>query len=160
MNEAQKTMKKYMNSIERRLNLPLELKARVMADLGSTVAARREAGQSDEEILAQMGSPKEVAGELNRQMGEYTFRKSPWRWAALALAAWGGLMLLSNGVSGLISWLLTQSANAGVGVIGGADGPTAIFITSAPTGMSWVFWATVLVLGLWGFRRLCRCRRK
>ncbi len=160
MTEAEKRMKKYMNSIERRLNLPLELRARVMADLGSTVTARREAGQSDEEIMAQMGTPKEVAEELNRQMGEYTYRKSPWRWAALAGAVLGGLMLLGNSLGVFVSWYLARSLDASVGIIGGADGPTAIFVTSQPTGVFWIFWAAVLAAGIWGFWKLSRCRQK
>ncbi len=160
MNEAQKRMKKYLNAIERRLNLPLEVKARVMADLTSSVISRREAGQTDEQIMAQLGAPREAAAELNRQMEAYAYRKSPWRWLALAAAALGGGMLLTGGVWGLVSWLLTKSMNAGVGVIGGADGPTAIFVASEPTGTAWLFGAALLALGLFGFWKLSRCRQK
>ena len=44
MTEAEKKMKRYVNAIERRLNLPPEVKARVMSDFASSIAARREAG--------------------------------------------------------------------------------------------------------------------
>ena len=50
MTEEQKKMKKYCNAIERRLNLPRELKNRVMSDFASSIQERREAGQTDEEI--------------------------------------------------------------------------------------------------------------
>ena len=48
-------MKKYMTAIERRLNLPRDVKFRVMTDLQSAVAERREAGQTDEQIYAELG---------------------------------------------------------------------------------------------------------
>ena len=40
MTDAEKKMKRYVNAIERRLNLPREVKARVMSDLASSIAAR------------------------------------------------------------------------------------------------------------------------
>lgn len=39
MTQAEKKMKKYVNAVERRLNLPLEIKARVMSDFQSSIAA-------------------------------------------------------------------------------------------------------------------------
>ena len=47
MTQAEKKMKSYVNAVERRLNLPREVKARVMSDFQSSIVARREAGQSD-----------------------------------------------------------------------------------------------------------------
>ena len=46
MTEAEKKMKKYTSSIERRLNLPRKIKARVMSDFSSSIEARREAGMT------------------------------------------------------------------------------------------------------------------
>lgn len=134
MTEQQKKMKKYCNSVERRLNLPRDVKARVMTDFVSSIAARREAGESDEQIFAELGTPKEAAALLNDQMKEYAYRKSKWRWLALAVAVLAGGRLVW---SVLVSWLLTalftvnMGESAGLGVIGGADGPTAIFLTTA-----------------------------
>ena len=68
MTEAEKKMKRYVNAVERRLNLPREIKARVMSDFLSAISARREAGLTDEEILRELGSPKAAASELNEQM--------------------------------------------------------------------------------------------
>ena len=86
MTKEQKQMKRYMTAIERRLNLPREVKVRVMTDLQSAVAERREAGQTDEQIYADLGDAKTVAAELNEQMKEYAYTRSKWRWAALAAA--------------------------------------------------------------------------
>lgn len=160
MTREQKEMKRYMTAIERRLNLPREVKNRVMTDLQSSVAARREAGQTDAEIYAEMGTPEAVAAELNEQMKEYAYTKSKWRWAALAAAVIAGAMLLFEGVVGLLVWLLNITINspASVGVIGGADGPTAIFITTS-SGFNWLLWLLVAAMGLIGWWKLGHIRK-
>ena len=57
------------------------------------------------------------------------------------------------------SGIFTPAEAASIGIIGGADGPTAIFVTS-PTWTHWVVPALILVLGIYGFRRLCKCKQK
>lgn len=163
MNEAQKKMKRYTNAIERRLHMPREAKNRVMTDFISSIQGRRESGQTDEEIFSELGSAKEVAAELNEQMKDYTYVKSPWRWPCLIAAVLSGAVLLYGGMTQLLARLLTLSLNASVGIIGGADGPTAIFVTTA-TG-SGSFWyqlglpGLILIMALIGFWRLSRCPR-
>lgn len=163
MTEAEKKMKRYTRAIERRLNLPREVKNRVMSDFASSIQARREAGQSDEEIFAELGNPKKAAAELNEQMKEYAYRKSPWRYVFAAAAAYGAAELLG----GLIGWILYLSMGlssgeaSSIGIIGGADGPTAIFVTtSVPSPAEIVLPVLLLTLGIWGFFRLRKCRRK
>ena len=162
MTNEQKKMKRYMTAIERRLSLPREVKTRVMSDLQSSVAARREAGQTDEEIYTDLGAPETVAAELSEQMKEYAYTKSKWRWAALAGAIVAGVMLLFEGITGLLVWLLNASVNESnsLGIIGGADGPTAIFVTTAPGGYDWLLWALVLVMCGIGWWKLNHCRQK
>ena len=58
-------MKKYMNAVKRKLNLPRDVKQRVMADLETSVRSRAEAGQTEEQIRAELGTLAEVAAELN-----------------------------------------------------------------------------------------------
>ena len=156
-------MKKYIKAVRRRLNLPKDVKERVMTDFASSIAARQEAGETDEQIIAELGTPKEAAAVLNEQMKEYAYRKSPWRWAALAAAILGGLLLLYNGVVGLLAHMLTEAINASasVGIIGGADGPTAIFVTTAvgPDYETW-FFTLVLIAGLAAWWRLSHLKKK
>lgn len=162
MTKEEKQMKRYMNAIERRLNLPWQVKNRVMTDLQSSVAARREAGQSDADIFAELGTAKDVAAEWNEQMKEYAYRKSKWRWAALGAAVFAGMMLVFHGVQGLVVSLLNLSVaeQNSLGVIGGADGPTEIFVTSTWTPGDMVPWALILVMGLAGWWMLGRLRKK
>ena len=169
MTDAEKKMKKYVNAVERRLNLPREIKARVMSDFSSSIQARRESGLSDEEIYAELGSPKKAAADLNEQMKEYTYRKSPWRFVFLACAAYGGAKLLGGLWVNLVYWFcvlfmdirsqFVPNEAYSIGVIGGADGPTAIFLTT-PVWMHYLLPAAALAVGIWGYLRLRKCRKK
>ena len=143
MTQAEKKMKNYVNAVERRLNLPREIKARVMSDFQSSIVARREAGQTDEEIYAELGTPAKAAADLNEQMKDYTYRKSPWRFLFLGIAAIGGVRLLYDGVVSLIGYVvlrreLVQSWGAAtIGIIGGTGSLTgsiigAAFLSSLP----------------------------
>ena len=80
MTQAEKKMKNYVNAVERRLNLPREIKARVMSDFQSSIVARREAGQTDEEIYAEIATPPKPPADVMDQMKAYPYRKSPCRY--------------------------------------------------------------------------------
>ena len=58
MTEAEKKMKKYVTAVERRLNMPMDVKARVMSDFSSSIQARRENGMTDKEIFAFFGATR------------------------------------------------------------------------------------------------------
>ena len=161
MTDAQKKMKKYTNAIERKLNMPKDVKARVMNDFISSIQGRREAGQTDEEIFAELGSPKKAAADLNEQMKDYTYVKSPWRWLCLAVVVASVLSLAFGGTIGLLVHLLNTSASS-IGIIGGADGPTAIFVTTSQDYIWYKLGTTIIlmIMGILGFYRLSRCPRK
>lgn len=161
MTDREKKMKRYTTAVERRLRLPKEIRSRVMCDFISSITARREAGMTDEEIFAELGNPKQAALELNEQMKEFTYRKSPWRFLGMALAIYAGYQLLTEGIAWVaVRKILHQNA-AAVGIIGGADGPTAVFVTATvPTGSGVLLMAACLALGIWVYRRLCQCRKK
>ncbi|MBR3949850.1 MAG: sodium ion-translocating decarboxylase subunit beta [Oscillospiraceae bacterium] len=174
MTEAEKKMKRYTNAVERRLNLPREVKARVMSDFISSIQARREAGMSDEEIFAELGAPKKAAADVNEQMKEFAYRKSPWRFLFAALAAYGAWKLLP-GVwvnlvyLGVMLWTrfgetprmagISTTEASSVGIIGGADGPTAVFVTT-PGWMHCILPVLALAVGIFGYLRLRKCRQK
>lgn len=161
MTDSEKKMKRYTTAVERRLKLPKEIRNRVMCDFISSISARREAGMTDEEIFAELGSPKQAAAELNEQMKEFTYRKSYWRFLAMAIAVCAGWKLLMEGIAWGTVFRLTHQNAASIGIIGGADGPTAVFVTATVSPGSKVLLTVLcLVLGIWGYRRLCRCRKK
>ena len=155
-------IKKYIKAVSRRLNLPKEVKDRVMSDFIRSIRARQESGYSEEQILAEMGSPKIAAAELNEQMKEFAFRKSPWRFFFAGVAAYGAARLLKLLLGQILYWMMqipVRQETASVGIIGGADGPTAIFVTSSPA-MGNIVTVVLLVVGIWGFFRLSRCLKK
>ena len=155
-------MKKYYRAVNRRLNMPKDLRTRVMNDLESSVNSRLEAGQTMDEIRQEFGSPREAAAELNRQMQEYTYKKSPWRWGCLAIMIVSFLSFCFQGTLGLLSSLFNFHTSHSIGIIGGADGPTAIFVT-APDGyytQQTVIAAIILIMSILGFWALSHIKRK
>ena len=169
MTDAEKKMKKYTRAVERRLNLPGKIKARVMSDFISSIQARREAGMTDGEIYEELGSPVKAASDLNEQMKEYTYRKSPWRFLFAACAAYGAAKVLGGLWVNIVYWFCRAFLEVrgvfypeeaySIGIIGGADGPTAIFLT-APVWMHYLVPMVMLTVGIWGFLRLRKCKRK
>lgn len=166
MTDEEKKMKKYITAIERRLNLPKDLKARVMSDFISSIEARRESGQTDVEIYAELGIPKKAAANLNEQMKEFTYLKSPWRYLFAVCAAYGAAELLGSLMAWLISLYLRWNllaVNMGeassIGIIGGSDGPTAVFVTT-PGWMHYITPCLFLMIGIWGFRYFSKRKRK
>ena len=161
MTDAEKKMKKYVNAVERRLNLPKDVRVRVMSDFSSSIQARREAGMTDEDIFAELGDAKKAAADLNEQMKEFAYRKSPWRYLFAALAAYGGAKVLIKVWGQILYWLLQvelRQESFSVGVIGGADGPTAIFVTG-PVWASYFLPVVLMIVGIWGFLKLRKCRK-
>ncbi len=164
MTDAEKKMKKYTHAVERRLNLPRKVKVRVMSDFLSSITARREAGRTDEEIYAELGDARKAAADLNEQMKEFAYRKSPWRFLFLGLAVVAAAQILYDGILALVGryMLYRASANlsaATVGIIGGADGPTAFFVTT-PFWTASVVTAALLVVGIAGYLLLRHCKAK
>ena len=154
-------MKKYLKAVKRKLNLPGDMKKRVMADLESSIQSRREAGQREEQIMAELGTPAEVAAELNEQMKEFAYIKSPWRWACLALAVISALAFLYKGIINMFVAAINYAEKQSIGIIGGADGPTAIFVTQAPESgvYSMLMSALVLVMSIVAFYFLGHMRK-
>lgn len=156
-------MKKYMNAVKRRLNLPREVRERVMADLDSSIRSRREAGQTDEEIAAELGSPAAVAAELNAQMEDFAYQKSPWRWACLALSIASLVSLAYNGALGLMNRMLNRMvSDESLAVIGSADGPTTIFVTQPQEDLfrGMLLTAMILAMSALGYYYLGHMKKK
>lgn len=96
---------------------------------------------SVEELLGESTAPLEpqavLADKLSAltgQLAEQNHRRRRfWKWVAIA-AGICGLLLLPQLVLTLLMLWYGLPANSSIGIIGGADGPTAIFITA---GFPW-----------------------
>jgi len=88
-------------------------------------------------------------------------KKTFLRFSCIILAVFSGFNLLSclaaflvGNVRGGISFNVTKAST--IGMIGGADGPTAVFITSTPVrGWEPLIWLVLFCLAVYGFSR-CR----
>lgn len=136
-------IKKYMNTVEQNLHLPHKIKLRIMTDLASDVQARLESGKSYEEVIEELGAPEEVAASFYAEFEKdgQAHEKKVWPWAFLAAAG----LCAAYGVYRLFK----LRAAASIGIIGGADGPTAIFITTSGLWPSvWPLFAGLLAAWL------------
>ena len=80
------------------------------------------------------------------------------------LAAYGAAELLGGLVARvLMLYYKTSSLNVGaaasIGIIGGADGPTAVFVTT-PGWMHYITPVLLLMIGIWGLIRLRKRKEK
>lgn len=137
MTEEQKKIKKYVNAIERHLHMPLKQKVRINTDLATEIHLRMEAGATADEVIQEMGSPKEVAERFNEEMGSRQEGKNFFRILFLCFSIFVAILFLVFAVEGF--WenqrIEREMAEASVSIIGGADGPTSVFIAgkiSAP----------------------------
>lgn len=141
-------VKRYMNAIERRLRADRATRARIMTELAGDFESRREAGQSDDQIMAELGTPDEVATQFNAALGA-PGRPSRWRWAFVALA----VLVLAVVLGPDLVNRLTATHATSLGIIGGADGPTAIYVTAGPAaGISplvFLPWLLGCAAGFW-----------
>ena len=140
-------IKQYVNAVERRLRLDRQTKLRVMNDLASDLQSRLDAGETLAEIEADLGSPAELAANLNAAFPEHQRPASPWRWLFAAAAA---LLAL---------WMALASMPAQTsGIIGGADGPTAIVVTASGPDFS-LFGLFCALAAAFLYLGWCRCGR-
>ena len=144
---------RYLRRVSARLYLPASVRKRVIHDLKTSIHARWEAGESYDEILTSLGKPSKAASDLNEQMKEFAYNRKPIRFAFLILAVFSIFSLL---IDRILSMILTWSYNemSSIGIIGGADGPTAIFVTTATnSGIPWdsIFTWALFAVGLFGF---------
>lgn len=120
-------VKRYMNAIERHLQADRKTRVRIMTELASDFQSRRESGQTDEHIMSELGTPEEVAAQFNTGL-EVPVRPSRWRWGFVALA----VLVLAVVLVPILADKLAAGQDAALGVIGGADGPTAIYVSASP----------------------------
>ncbi len=147
-----KSVTHYVKAVERHLSLPKKIRRRVLSDLLTGMCARNENGESYQEILASMGTPTQVAQGINEEMADFAYRKSPWRFLFLGLSIVCCFLLLYYFMIGDT-----------LGAIGGADGPTVIFVTSSfPAFFQFQILSVIvlLIVGILGFLLLRHLKPK
>lgn len=111
------------------------------------------------DFITRFGSPLQTADMLNHSIEGYVFDKSDLRIPCMALGIAGALVAAYRIAYGAFLRFLASSAaaieimtdSASIGVIGGADGPTSIFITTAAASHSQLITMLGLLLAAAGF---------
>lgn len=114
--------------------LPRKVRKAVLRDLEERFDAAAEHGESPEAVIASLGSPEEFAAPFREN-------RATTLWPPLVLA---GLGLLVSAACGLGLWLQAQLGGEDLGIIGGADGPTRIYVTAGEPSPLWL----LLILGI------------
>ena len=119
----------YVKKILKHIMAPGKTKARIRADILSGIESKEEQGLTMEEIVSQMGSPREVAEDFNQNDPESAGRRKRRRIAAVSVVfAALSAICLAVGAVGRRLYL----GGKGLAHIGGADRPTNIRVVSEP----------------------------
>ena len=137
---------KYLRAVGRLL--PRKVRRAVLRDLEERFDAAAEHGESAEAVIAALGTPEEFTAPFREG-------RAPALWPPLVLA---GLGLLVSAACGLGLWLQARLGGEDIGVIGGADGPTHLYVTAGGVSPLWLLLGLGLVLLVAGLLWLRRRR--
>ncbi len=103
-----------------------------------------ENGESEEEAIARQGNPEQIAREILSNSNPEYQKNRDWRGITLLISS--VILLLASMVSTFILWGFKNSVRASISIIGGADGPTSIFLAGT-FGTPWgIYIGTVVVV--------------
>lgn len=112
----------YIKQVEKELSLPRKMKKEVVRDLNEVFASAMEHGETEQQIIQRLGTPKEFADSTAEQFGIDTKKRNGIisTLAALVIAA-----------AAFSVYAVTQSEKVPEGAIGQADATTNIQIEGA-----------------------------
>ena len=114
----------YIRQVKRLLKVPRRKKRDILRDLEESFAAAAEHGETEQQVLDRLGTPEEFAAAMRSTEDETAYRR---RRTATALVI---SLAVCAGAFGLRAALMA-ARSASLGIIGGADGPTVIFVTGS-----------------------------
>ena len=148
--------KKYMRIYRRSLCLPGGKRRQAIRELREKLGDQ----QDYKALTAALGTPENAALARNRSEDGVVYRKSPGRIPCLILGWLGVVGLIWPFLLRLIAGLTLKAGEmippaASVGIIGGADGPTAIYVTGQPHPLLQAIPCLLIaVIGFLGWYRL------
>lgn len=136
------TKETYVRAIVRNLRLPHKTKRRIKNDLLNDFIVRIEAGESQEQIIADMGAPEKVAAEFHENFSDQLLpHRTALDWTLFIGGIFFGVLALWQVIDSFLFPALLHammgnfdmhSAPSGdIAIIGGADGPTSIFVAGS-----------------------------
>ena len=117
---------KYIKQVKKRLAVPSSKRKTVLQDLEKTFASAAENGETEQQVISRLGTPEQFAAGIEEQLGVnrqklLKTRTVVWTIIWLVVAVVGFLVYLTIRQQ--------QELNGALGIIGGADGPTAIIVS-------------------------------
>lgn len=119
-----------------------------------------ESGVSEEEAIARQGSIEQIVEEIFANINPTSLKRTDWR--GLVLAVVSVILLLCCVISFCLptQFHMSWNMNSSVGIIGGADGPTSIFL-AGKIGQPWgLYAATAIVIGVTGIYFIKKYRKR
>ena len=115
----------YIKQVEKELSLPRKMKKEVVRDLNEVFASAMEHGETEQQIIQRLGTPKEFADSTAEQFG-IDNTKSKKRNGIIST-----LVALVIAVAAFSVYAVAQSGKVPEGAIGQADATTNIQIEGA-----------------------------
>ena len=142
---------KYIKQVKKQLAVPASKRKTVLQDLEKTFASAAEHGETEQQVIARLGTPEQFAAGIEEQLGIDRKKRLKTRtiiWTTICLVV---------AVIGFSVYLTIQQEMIGaIGIIGGADGPTAILVSGPGIDISLlvlIVAAVALVLAVIGLIR-------
>ena len=112
----------YIKQVEKELSLPRKMKKEVVRDLNEVFASAMEHGETEQQIIQRLGTPKEFADSTAEQFGIDNTKSKKRN---------GIISTLATAVAAFSVYAVTQSGKVPEGAIGQADATTNIQIEGA-----------------------------
>ena len=117
---------RYIKQVKKQLMIPASKRKAVLRDLEEAFASAAEHGETEQQVISRLGTPEQFAVGIEEQLGVnrqklLKTRTVVWTIIWLVVAVVGFLVYLTIRQQ--------QELNGALGIIGGADGPTAIIVS-------------------------------
>ena len=117
---------RYIKQVKKQLMIPASKRKAVLRDLEEAFASAAEHGETEQQVISRLGTPEQFTAGIEEQLGVnrqklLKTRTVVWTIIWLVVAVVGFLVYLTIRQQ--------QELNGALGIIGGADGPTAIIVS-------------------------------
>ena len=142
---------KYIKQVKKRLAVPSSKRKTVLQDLEKTFASAAENGETEQQVIARLGTPEQFAAGIEEQFGIDRKKRLKTR-----TIIWTTICLVVAVIVFSVYLTIQQEMIGAIGIIGGADGPTAIIVSGPGIDVPLVMLmiaATAVVLAVIGIVR-------
>ena len=142
---------KYIKQVKKQLAVPASKRKTVLQDLEKTFASAAEHGETEQQVIARLGTPEQFAAGIEEQLGIDRKKRLKTR-----TIIWTTICLVVAVIVFSVYLTIQQEMIGAIGIIGGADGPTAILVSGPGIDISLlvlIVAAVALVLAVIGLIR-------